>query len=345
MDPELAKALASHPVFSLPLQPPPEGVSPAEYERQGAEALHGPFIKFHEERLLPESQYVVVNKEIPVQNGQIAIRVLQPLGDDHTTHDNNTTYPALVWFHGGGMAVGGLYSDDVQLRSVCVELQLVIINVDYRLAPEHKFPTAFEDCYAAVRWVIENHSELRVALDKGFLVGGDSAGANLAATVALHARDDPSFRSSGKAITGQYLREPAVVHPLHVPDTHAAEIRSFVESCDTVLLDRAKVFRYLDAYAPSPTDPRAAVLHATSHIGLPPAFIQVNEVDVVRDHGVVYERVLREAGVPTKLVRYPGGAHSFFYYFPEISASAKVDRDMRDGLRWLLSGCGGKQVA
>ena len=86
-------------------------------------------------------------------------------------------------------------------------------------------------------------------------MGGDSAGANLAATVALHARDDPSFRSSGKAITGQYLREPAVVHPLHVPDTYAAEIRSFVESCDTALLDRAKVFYYLGQLHGLCTDP------------------------------------------------------------------------------------------
>ena len=125
--------------------------------------------------------------------------------------------------------------DDAHLRTIATELNLVIVNVDYRydsssalpptyraehilfrLAPKHPFPTPFEDSYAAVKWVADHTSDLKVSLAKGFLVGGDSAGGNLAAAVVLQTRDDPFF--AGKPLTGQYLREPLVVHSLAVPD-------------------------------------------------------------------------------------------------------------------------------
>ncbi|KAI0708761.1 alpha/beta hydrolase fold-domain-containing protein [Cerioporus squamosus] len=326
-DPELAAALASDSGYTQP-QAPPEGVSLVEYARQQANAAIGPFSQYYREHLPDESQYIVSDRRIPVEGSAITLRYVRPLGDP--------TLPALVWFHGGGYMLGDLDMDDAHLRSISLDLQLATINVDYRLAPEHPFPTAFDDGYAALRWVVNNAGELQIDLRKGFLVGGDSAGGNLAAAVALKARDDPLFKHT--PLTGQYLREPVVIFPgaYALTGNYASEFRSFAESTDTPLLNSERVLGSFQIYGGPPEDLRVSPLLAPSHAGLPPAFIQVQQFDPIRDDGIVYEQVLREAGVETKLVKYVGTVHGFHYAFPRIAAAVRVDRDAREGLRWLL---------
>ncbi|RPD59222.1 alpha/beta-hydrolase [Lentinus tigrinus ALCF2SS1-7] len=276
------------------------------------------------------SQYIVSDKRVPVENpsGEITVRYVRP-------SDDGETYPVLVWWHGGGWAIGDLNMDDNLLRTIAVELKLAVVNVDYRLSPEYPFPTPVEDCYTALKWVAENAASLNIDLKKGFLVGGDSAGGNMSAAIALKARDDPFFAS--RPLTGQYLREPAVAFPGAHPEKYKAEILSFDKYTDTPLLNKELTLRYFAAYGCPPSDLRVSPLLASSHAGLPPAFIQVQEFDPVHDDGPLYEKVLREAGVPVKLIEYAGCLHSFHYMFPSIGPAVKLDRDARDGLRWLLS--------
>ncbi|PIL34606.1 hypothetical protein GSI_03385 [Ganoderma sinense ZZ0214-1] len=292
MDPELAAALATEPYAHL-RKGVPEGMSLSEYAREARKMVA--VLAQHYEKQLEESRYMVADKTVSVADGQIPVRIITP-----TSSQSDETYPVLVWFHGGSWQVGDLDMDDAHLRTIAVELNLVIVNVDYRLAPKHPFPIPFEDSYAAVKWVGEHASDLKVSLDKGYLVGGDSAGGNLAAAVGLRARDDPFF--AGRPLTGQYLREPLVVHPLAVPDKFRSEWRSFEENKDSTSLPSAAVIQALDVYGASPTDLRLAPLLASSHAGVSPAFIQVMGMDALRDDGIIYEKVLREAGVPTRLI-------------------------------------------
>ncbi|TFK87906.1 hypothetical protein K466DRAFT_599116 [Polyporus arcularius HHB13444] len=327
-DPEIVAALASDPAYTQP-QAPPEGISLVEYARQQASAAIGPFAQFYKERLPDESLYIVSDTQVSVEGGYITLRYVRPRGD--------VALPILVWFHGGGYMLGDLDMDDAHLRSISLELQLAIVNVDYRLAPEHPFPAAFNDGLAALQWVVNNADELQINLQKGFLVGGDSAGGNLAAAVALRARDDSSFKHA--PLTGQYLREPVVIFPgaYALADKYSAEFHSFAESTDTPLLNSERVHSSFQIYGGPPEDLRVSPLLAPSHTGLPPAFIQVQEFDPIRDDGIVYEKVLREAGVRTKLVKYVGTVHGFHYAFPRIGAATELDRDAREGLKWLLS--------
>ncbi|KAI1793709.1 Alpha/Beta hydrolase protein [Ganoderma leucocontextum] len=327
MDPEFAAAFAADP-FSHLHKGPPEGISFPEYAQQ-TQMMVAVLAQHYEKKLPEESQYTVAHKTVGVADGQITVRIITP-----TSGGSGATYPVLVWLHGGGWQVGDVDMDDYHLRTIAVELNIVIINVDYRLAPTNPFPIPFDDSYAAVKWVAEHAADLKVSLDKGYLVGGDSSGGNLAAAVSLQARDDPFF--AGKPITGQYLREPIVVHPFAVPEKFKSEWRSFEENKDAVTLPSAAIIRAMDGYGAPSTDPRFAPLVASSHANLPPAFIQVMGMDALRDDGVVYDKALREAGVPTRLIIHPGVLHGFYYTFPAISPAVQVDREAREGLRWLL---------
>ncbi|KAI0757825.1 alpha/beta-hydrolase [Daedaleopsis nitida] len=325
LDPELAAELKAHPEYSAP-PPPPRKASRSARTSARCLTPHSPRSDRH-------TAYAVEDHRVPVEGGEITVRSLVPTGEDSTA-----TFPVLVWFHGGGWIVGDLDTDDNHLRTLCVKLQLAIVSVDYRLVPEYTFPNAHEDCYAALQWVVTHAPELRISLAKGFLVGGDSAGGNIAAATALRARDDPFFATdSGRGLTGQYLREPVLLHPEAVPAAHRAELRSYVENADAPLVDSKAMAQSFVGYNAPPTDVRVSPVLAETHAGLPPAFLQINECDPLRDEGLLYERLLREAGCATRLVSNPGCAHGTHYWFPGIAATAKIVSDEEDGLRWLLS--------
>ncbi|KAI0741789.1 Alpha/Beta hydrolase protein [Daedaleopsis nitida] len=323
--------LKGNPAYSQPPPPCPEGTSLGDHLRGIADGLAiAPYRDWYAELLPPDSKYTVEDHIVPVDDGEITVRSIIPTGGDE-----ETTYPVMVWCHAGGWVVGGLSMDDNHLRTICVDLEIVIVNVDYRLAPEHVFPTAHEDAYIALKWVVDNTSKLRISLDKGFLVGGDSVGANLVAAMALQAREDPFF--SNHPLTGQYLREPLVLHPDAVPVEYRSRMRSYEQNGNAPIINKKLLELYFTMYSANPEDPRLSPALAASHAGLPPAFIQVMECDPLRDDGILYEKLLRKAGTPTKLVLYPGLTHGSHIWFPMISKSIKIDRDERDGLRWLLS--------
>ena len=209
---------------------------------------------------------------------------------------------ALVYFHGGGWAVGSIDTHDRTCRALCEAAGAVVISVDYRLAPEHPFPAAPEDCFAATRWVVEHAADLGVDPTR-VAVGGDSAGGNLAAVVALMWRE----RARGLPPLGMQL----LIYPVTDFDRDRPSMRSNAVGFG---LTRDDMLCFDDWYCPVARrrDPWAAPLRAETLGGLPCAWILVAGHDPLRDEGVAYAQRLAMASVPTTLVEYPGQVHGFF---------------------------------
>ncbi|KAI0821930.1 alpha/beta hydrolase fold-domain-containing protein [Trametes gibbosa] len=292
----------------------------------------------------PASTYRVDEREVPIaavgsREGSIRARCYIPVPGTHQrTVTAQGLFPLLVWYHGGGLVAGSIEDDDAYLRSICVDMQLVVVNVGYRLAPEHVFPTSFNDGYSGLKWAATHAHELNSSPRLGFLVGGTSAGAGLAASVALHARDDVFFApGSGRHITGQLLQTPQLVHPEADLQRYAPELHSMVEQADAPFLTARKIRAFAQALRALPNDPRASPLLAPTHARLPRTFVQVFGLDPLRDEALLFARLLCDSGVEVRVVTYSGCPHTFNMIFPETHAAQKVDREFREGLRWLLT--------
>ncbi len=227
--------------------------------------------------------------------GPIPLRVYRPAGVPAST-----PLAVLVFFHGGGWVIGDLETHDVLCRQLTAGSGVSVVSVDYRLAPEHKFPAAVDDAWAATRWVVAHAGELAVDASR-LAVGGDSAGGNLAAVVALLARD-----KGAPAIAVQVLIYP-------VTDL-VGETRSYRDFAEGYLLTREGmrwfIAHYLTAEAEA-ADWRASPLRAQSLAGLPPALIVTAGFDPLRDEGEAYAERLRDAGVRVDSVCYGGMIHGF----------------------------------
>jgi acetyl esterase len=213
----------------------------------------------------------------------------------------NGLAPCLVFFHGGGWVIGDLDSHDVVCRKLADEGQLIVISVDYRLAPEHKFPAAVDDAIASAKWIADNSRKLGVDASR-LMVGGDSAGGNLAAVVAIAARD-----GNGPDIAGQVLIYPAIDFAM----THA----SHREPETSILLTHSVIKWFRDHYLNGTADAgdwRASPARAKTLAGLPPAYVLTAGADPLRDEGDEYAQRLRAAGVPVTYRHFPGQFHGFF---------------------------------
>jgi acetyl esterase len=234
---------------------------------------------------------------IPSPAGPIPARVYTPIKP--RTADGLA--PCLVFFHGGGWVIGDLDSHDVVCRKLADQGELIVISVDYRLAPEHKFPAAVDDAIHATKWIAGNAKSL--GIDAGrLIVGGDSAGGNLAAVVAISARD-----GNGPAIAGQVLIYPAIDFAL----THA----SHREPETSILLTHTVIRWFRDHYlngAADVSDWRASPARAKTLAGLPPTYVLTAGADPLRDEGDEYARRLKEAGVAVIYRHFPGQFHGFF---------------------------------
>ena len=225
----------------------------------------------------------------------VPIRVYRPAGVPAST-----PLPALVFFHGGGWVIGDLETHDVLCRQLTAGAGISVVNVDYRLAPEHKFPAAVDDAWATTRWVAAHASE--IGIDRTRLaVGGDSAGGNLAAVVAILARDH-----GGPTLALQVLTYP-------VTDV-AAESASYVDFADGFMLTRDSMRWFIAQYLPRKQDAldwRVSPLRASSLAGVAPALVVTAGFDPLRDEGDAYARRLREAGVRVDTICYGGMIHGF----------------------------------
>jgi acetyl esterase len=235
----------------------------------------------------------VHDASIPGPGGPVPVRVYWPAGEG--------PWPVLVYFFGGGWCLGTLDTCDGVCRMLTNSAGCVTVAVGYRLAPEHKFPAAVQDCYAGTAWAAAHSAQLR-ALPGKLAIGGDSAGGNLAAAVALRARTQGG---------------PGIAHQLLVyPNTdHDARTESMSQPDDPHFFCPASARWYWDHYLSSPADgadPLASPLRADDLSGLPPATVITAEYDPLRDEGEEYARRLAADGVPTTLTRYEGMMHGFF---------------------------------
>ncbi|KAF9269816.1 hypothetical protein L218DRAFT_850572 [Marasmius fiardii PR-910] len=215
-----------------------------------------------------------------------------------------------------------------------IDPEIVPLLASAPLAPEHPFPTAVDDLTAALKFVASHPETFSASLKKGFLIGGQSAGGNLAAVQSWIARDDSFFKDT--PLTGQFLQIPSVIHYQAVPEKYKSSLLSFEQNKDAPGLKKESILKLLEFYKPTPEDPRFSPLLLPSHKDLPPAFLQVCGLDPLRDEGLLYEKVLKEAGVPTKFEVYPGVPHGFEGSFFDIRQATKFREDFNDGLKWLL---------
>jgi acetyl esterase len=232
---------------------------------------------------------------LPGPAGAIPYRLYSPAGNAVVV------LPALVYFHGGGFVLGNIATHDVLCQMLANESRCRIVSVDYRLAPEHKFPAGLEDCYAATAWVAANAASL--GIDPARLgVAGDSAGANLAAAVCHLAKE-----RGGPALRLQLLLCPTLAGRDKTDSARAYAEGYFLEERGMQWFFE----QYVDA-GTDPADPRIAPLHAKDHAGLPRAIIHTAEFDPLRDDGDLYAKALAKAGVPVSYACHPGMIHHFY---------------------------------
>jgi acetyl esterase len=234
---------------------------------------------------------------IPAAHGAIAARLYVP----NTLRKTNGLAPCLVFFHGGGWVIGNLDTHDVVCRKLAVEGELIVISVDYRLAPEHKFPAAVDDAITATKWVAANAQKLGVDASR-LVVGGDSAGGNLAAVVAIAARD-----GGGPKLAGQLLIYPA---------TEARRTHPSQSELDTSILLTHSVTtwfyaNYLNGHA-DVDDWRASPARVKNLKGLPAAYVLTAGGDPLRDEGDEYAARLKDADVTVTYRHFGGQFHGFF---------------------------------
>jgi acetyl esterase len=264
----------------------------------------------------PEPVGEVTDLTIAGPGGELPLRLYRPA--------SGRPLPALLYFFGGGWVLGTIDTADGVSRSLANSSGALVVVPGYRLAPEHPFPAAIDDCYAALRWVAGHAGE--IGADPARLaVGGDSAGGNLAAAVALRAR------AGGPALAGQLLVYPNT--------DQLADDESMRAADDPFLFNRRSVAWYRQHYLARPADaanPLASPLRAESLAGLPPALVITAEYDPLRDQGEAYARRLADDGVPVELRRYQGMVHGFFTMAGTVPASRAAIAQAASRLRaWL----------
>jgi acetyl esterase/lipase len=259
----------------------------------------------------------IVDGAFPAAAGDLSYRLYRP--------PSPGPHPVLVYFHGGGWVLGDAQSDDPLCRDLCVRTDAIIVSVDYRHAPEHRFPAAIEDGLAAVRWVADSAEQLGGIAGR-LMVGGWSAGAGTAAVVCRLARE-----AAGPAIIGQVL-----LAPVADADTDRA---SYAENGHGYDLDATLMRWFFDQYSgPSDrTDPRLSPLLAADLTGLPPAVVVTCEFDVLRDGGAAYAAALAAAGVPTEHIRARGHTHCSLTMVDIVLSGAPVREELAAAVRRLAT--------
>lgn len=279
--PEIAKFLAIRAASGLPevWEAPVDVLRANTYDRIAVAGV-------------PEEIFSVTDRFIPGPTADLPIRIYRP--------SNQGNLPALLYFHGGGWVVNFLDIFDAFLHSLANATGCVIVAVNYQKAPEHPYPTPFDDCYATLLWAYNNASELGIDRTK-IGVGGDSAGANLASAVALKARD-----SGGPALAYQLL-----LYPCNERNFETDSYRNYATGHG---LSRQTMQWFWEQYLQGndhDNDPYACPSRAKDFSNLPPAIVVTAEYDPLKDDGVKYERLLREAGVQTYYRDYAGMIHGF----------------------------------
>jgi acetyl esterase len=254
---------------------------------------------------------------VPGPAGDVPVRLY---ADSH-----DTGLPVIAFFHGGGWVLSSVDGHDSLARRIAARTGMLVVSVDYRLAPEFPFPAPHDDCWAVTTWLAE-HAEEWGGDPSRLAVCGDSAGGNLAAGVALRARDE------GLPLTFQALIYPCIDD---VQDDYAS-MRSNAEG---YFLSAADMTWFWDHFVPEQyrTDPRAVPARATDLQGLAPAIVMTAEYDPLRDEGEHFAERLRDAGVPVEVIRYPGVVHGFVSRWHTMARAERAHDDLAAALRRALN--------
>jgi acetyl esterase len=254
----------------------------------------------------PEPVARVENRKIPGRAGEIPVRIYFPEGKG--------PFPGVVFLHGGGWVIGNLDTHDTICRAIARRAGAVVVSVDYRLAPEHRFPAALEDSIDATAWVADNAAALGIDARR-LIVAGDSAGANMATVVATKARG-----AQRPAIALQVL-----VYP--VTDFTSADTTSHREFGEDHFLTRALMEWFGEFYLPRAEDkanPDVSPLLQSDLKGLPPALVMTAECDPLRDEGEAYAKRMQDQGVTVTLTRYAGMIHPFLHFLSVTPGAQKA---------------------
>jgi acetyl esterase len=253
----------------------------------------------------------IEERMIPGPAGPIRLRVYWP-----SAAGAGNPVPAIVYYHGGGHVIGSLDTHDFVARNLCAGAEALVASVDYRMGPEHKFPAAVDDSFAALAWVHANAPALGADPER-IGVHGDSAGANLAAVVALMARDAGAPR----------LRLQSLVYPVADYTMSTPSYDKFANG--NGILTREAMLWFRQHYLRCPEDAedwRASPLKAPSLAGAAPAILITAECDVLHDEGERYAAALRDAGVPVEYREYAGMIHAFFGMVPLVDDAMNAQR-------------------
>jgi acetyl esterase len=252
--------------------------------------------------------------------GNIVLRIYRP--------SSKSLLPGIVFFHGGGHVVGSLNSEDVTARFLCSGVEAVVVSVDYRLAPEHKFPAAVIDAFDATRWVIENADLLGIDLNK-FGLAGDSAGGNLATVVAIMARDEKitaaQDESNSNSVKWPDIKLQALIYP--IVDFGMQDSTYDEYSSGFGIISKAALHWFRNHYlntADDIEDWRASPIKTKDLSGVAPVFMVAAENDCLKGEGIRYAEKLKQAGVPVERVEYQGMNHTFFVMVPAIDDATKA---------------------
>jgi acetyl esterase len=302
LHPQIVKALEAMEMAGLR---PIEAMTPAEARAQ----MEATAISRKAEPL-PVGR--VEERAIPGPAGPLRLRLYWPIA----AGDAAGPVPAIAYYHGGGHVIGSLDTHDLIARNLCAGAGALVASVDYRMGPEHRFPAAVDDSFAAVLWLHRNAASLGADPER-LGVHGDSAGANLAAVVALLARD----------AGGPQLRLQSLVYPVADYTLTSASYRKFAEGYG--LLTRAAMVWFQERYLRSPEDAqdwRASPIKAASLQGVAPAIVVTAECDVLHDEGELYAEALRRAGVAVEYREYPGMIHGFLGMVPAVDDAMNAQR-------------------
>lgn len=264
---------------------------------------------------------------IPMRDGHKSeLRIFRPMNPPEIS-------PLVALLFGGGFCMGSNAQPGCFARGIASLMGATVVSLSYRLAPEHKFPTQIHDALDSVKWLAANAASVGADTSAGFILGGVSAGANLAANVTQASLQDPL----SSPVTGTWLSVPFLVNDNNLPQKYKPVYLARQQNAEAPILDadaieQIKVFMEMDEASPSwsPFNVPGA------HTGLPPTYVQVCGMDPVRDDGLIYEAVLREHGVETRLDAYPGVPHAHFSFLPMLGSAKKAQVDVLRGFAWLL---------
>ena len=273
-------------------------------------------------------RYTSDSQSIPMRDGhENEIRIFKPESAP------STGSPLVVLIHAGGFAMGTSRQLSPFSQAFVQLYGATVVNVTHRLAPEHVFPTAPQDIWDAVKWLVKNAASLGADPRAGFILGGVSSGANLAAVTAQRAVTE----DLSPQLTGVWMCMPCLLDKGTVPAEYADVFISREQAANATLVDTQNLYAVIETSKPDVHSPDWSPFNSQNpHKGMPPCYIQVSGADPMRDDGLIYERALRKAGVKTKLDVYPGVPHWHFGFFPSLQASKKAQADAVYGVGWLL---------